>query len=240
MTAEQIVDNPVPRPGGAGDLQGLPSGQGSTAFSEQIAEFPDPGGGRQDFKPVQGSAMASSVSPGQAGEGFFRTFPHRKKCEDSAHPGVGTRCRVELMDAVSLAGVSLVAQHGLRRLLLVAERQEWCFLVCSSGLPSYPVAWSSCWCRLCTGAACQSWKNFLFYVAASSRNSHLESGALFFVSQYLAVIIPGVWVLLMSTRLGFFGDAFSRGCNTRLDSGYMLCISTLLTMEEFHTFSKLR
>ena len=31
MTAEQIGDNPVPRPGGAGDLQGLPSGQGSTA-----------------------------------------------------------------------------------------------------------------------------------------------------------------------------------------------------------------
>ena len=46
MTAEQIVDNPVPRPGGAGDLQGFPSGQGSTAFSEQIPEFPDPGGGR--------------------------------------------------------------------------------------------------------------------------------------------------------------------------------------------------
>ena len=28
-------------------------------------------------------------------------------------------------------------------------RQEWCFLVCSSGLPSYPVAWSRlCGCRL--------------------------------------------------------------------------------------------
>ena len=36
MTAEQIVDNPVPRPGGAGDSQGFPRGQGSTAFSEQI------------------------------------------------------------------------------------------------------------------------------------------------------------------------------------------------------------
>ena len=66
MTAEQIVDNPVPRPGGAGDFQGLPQWTGSTAFSEQIAEFPDPGGGRQDFQPVQGSAAA--------GEGVFRTF----------------------------------------------------------------------------------------------------------------------------------------------------------------------
>ena len=48
------------------------------------------------------------------------------------------------------------AQHGVGRLLLVAERQEWCFLVCCSGLPSFPVAWSSRWCRLCAGAACQS------------------------------------------------------------------------------------
>ena len=59
MTAEQIVDNPV-RPGGAGDLQGFPRGQGSTAFLEQIAEFPDPVGGHQDFQPVQGSAASSS------------------------------------------------------------------------------------------------------------------------------------------------------------------------------------
>ena len=79
MTAEQIVDNPVPRPGGAGDLQGLPRGQSSTAFSEHIAEFPDPGGGPHDFQPVQDSAASSSVSPGHAGESFFRTFPNRKK-----------------------------------------------------------------------------------------------------------------------------------------------------------------
>ena len=36
MTAELIVDNPVRRPVGAGDLQGFPSGQGSTAFSIQV------------------------------------------------------------------------------------------------------------------------------------------------------------------------------------------------------------
>ena len=61
------------------------------------------------------------------------------------------------MDAVSLAGVSSVAQHGVRLLLLVAEMQEWCFLVCFSGSPSYPVAWSSCWCRLCL-ATSPSWR----------------------------------------------------------------------------------
>ena len=61
------------------------------------------------------------------------------------------------MDAVSLAGVSSVAQHGVRLLLLVAEKQEWCFLVCFSGSPSYPVVWSSCWCRLCL-ATSPSWR----------------------------------------------------------------------------------
>ena len=91
MTVEQIVDNPVPRRVCAGDLQGFPSGQGSTAFSEQIPEFPDPGGGRHDFQPVQGSAASSSDSPGQAGEGFFsHFFPPEKKREDPAHLGVGT------------------------------------------------------------------------------------------------------------------------------------------------------
>ena len=52
--ADQIVDNPVPRQGGGGggDLQGLHRGQSSMAFSEQIAEFPDPGENLQDFQPV--------------------------------------------------------------------------------------------------------------------------------------------------------------------------------------------
>ena len=77
FTAEQIVDNPVPLPGGAGVLQGFRHGQGSTAFSEQITELPDPGGGRQDFQPVQGSAASSSDLSGQAGEGIFRTVLRR-------------------------------------------------------------------------------------------------------------------------------------------------------------------
>ena len=81
------------------------------------------------------------------------------------------------MDAVSLAGVWYRAQHGVRRLLLVAERQEWCSLVCSSGLPSYPVARSSRWCRLCTGAACQPWRSSGRISCSTcyvSRCSHLE------------------------------------------------------------------
>ena len=45
LTAEQIF----PRLGGGGGLQGLHRGQNSTAFSEQIDEFPDPGTHIQRF-----------------------------------------------------------------------------------------------------------------------------------------------------------------------------------------------
>ena len=80
MPAEQIVDNPAPWLRLSGGLQGLHRGQSSTAFLEQIAVSPDPGGGLQDFQPVQGSAASSSVSPGHAGEGFFSHFsPDEKK-----------------------------------------------------------------------------------------------------------------------------------------------------------------
>ena len=37
-----------------------------------------------------------------------------------------------------------------------------------------------------------------------SRSSHLESGTLFPLSLYLAVFVPGVWVLLRSTEMFFF------------------------------------
>ena len=82
VTAEQIVDNPVPRPGVGGSLQGLHRGQSSTAFLEQLAVSPDPGGGLQHFPPVQSSAVSSSVSRGHVGQGFFSNFsPGQKKSE---------------------------------------------------------------------------------------------------------------------------------------------------------------
>ena len=36
--------------------------------------------------------------------------------------------------------------------------------------------------------------------------------------------------------MDFSGDAFFRGRNTWLDSGYMLRVSTLVILDEFHTF----
>ena len=72
MTVEHIVDNPVPRPVGAGGLQGLPVDRVQQRFRSRSPSFPIP------VEAVSQSA-SSSDSPGQAGEGFFRTFPHRKK-----------------------------------------------------------------------------------------------------------------------------------------------------------------
>ena len=40
---------------------------------------------------------------------------------------------------------------------LVAERQEWSWLVRSSWSTLLRSGWSSRWCRLCAGAACRSW-----------------------------------------------------------------------------------
>ena len=51
MTAEQIVDNPVPRRGFDEGLQGFPPGQSSATSSEQTVDIPVPHGGRNDLSP---------------------------------------------------------------------------------------------------------------------------------------------------------------------------------------------
>ena len=42
-----------------------------------------------------------------------------------------------------------------------------------------------------------------------SRSSHLESGTLFPLSLYLAVLVPGVWCCFLSTKISFFGRRLS-------------------------------
>ena len=100
---EQNVDIPVLGRGGRNvGLQGFPQGQSSTAqlaskersserIVEQIVDSRMVGGGLQDFRPVQGSAASSSVSPRHAGEGFFRTSLQFFKSEDKSALGVGVR-----------------------------------------------------------------------------------------------------------------------------------------------------
>ena len=167
MTAEQIVDNPVPQPGGAGNLQGFPRGQGSTTFSEQIPEFPDPGGGREDFQPVQGSAVSSSDSPGQAGQGFFSTFLRKKKSAKIP------RTQGSELGAESSSWTRRELSWGLRwhnmgcgffsLLLRSKSGASW------SAPLVYPLTQ---WLGAAAGADCAwlpvrhggLWKNFLFYV----------------------------------------------------------------------------
>ena len=81
LTAEQIVDIPVPGRaggGGRGDLQGF-AGQGSTAFSGAVrVDIPVPrSGGLQDSRPGQGSTASSLalVSQMKLGKGCFALFP---------------------------------------------------------------------------------------------------------------------------------------------------------------------
>ena len=76
MTAEQIVDNPVPRRGFDEGLQGFPPGQSTAASSEQTVDIPVPHGGRHDLSP---SSADFSNPPDTANQGVFRTFPCFKK-----------------------------------------------------------------------------------------------------------------------------------------------------------------
>ena len=76
MTAEQIVDNPVPCRGCDEGLQGFPPGQSSTTSSEQTVDIPVPHGGRHDLSP---SSADFSNPPDTANQGVFRTFPRLKK-----------------------------------------------------------------------------------------------------------------------------------------------------------------
>ena len=79
-----------------------------------------------------------------------------------------------------------------------------------------------------------------------------------FLSFALALFALGIWCIISvvlvsgshcSGRLGvaeeygtlvFSGDDCFRGCNAWFDIGYMFCVSTLVAMDEFHTFSASR
>ena len=107
LPAEQIVDNPVPRRRFRGVLQGLHPGQSSSAFFEQMA---DPGGGLQDFQPVQGPAASSSVSPEYAGLRGFRTFSSSEKSAE-----VAGQVDENLPEHVSLSTPAAYEAHHVAR-----------------------------------------------------------------------------------------------------------------------------
>ena len=73
-----------------GGLSGFLPGQNSAALWNRTVDIPS-AGGLQIFQPVQGSATSSSVSPGHAGEGVFRTVPQMKKVRHYLR-GPGRHC----------------------------------------------------------------------------------------------------------------------------------------------------
>ena len=85
LSAEQIVDNPVPRHGFGGGLHGLHPGQSSSAFfgaDHRVAEnvdIPVPRGAPHDFHQNPLPAAGSSDLLETANQGVFSTFPRRKK-----------------------------------------------------------------------------------------------------------------------------------------------------------------
>ena len=99
LSAEQIVDNPVPRfrRGFGGGLHGLHPGQSSSAFhgadhrvsaatAEQNVDIPAPRGAPHDFHRNPLPAAGSSDLLETGNQGVFRTFPGRKKVRRSRAP----------------------------------------------------------------------------------------------------------------------------------------------------------
>ena len=146
-TVEQNVDIPAPGHGGRiSGLQGFLPEQSSIAWLaaqdrsserivEQIVDSRAVGGGLQEFRPGQASSASSSVSPGHAGEGVFRTFPQNKKSAKwSPHSGSELSADFTSTPAAQLASNSWYD---------VELDQTWLRFVDSSG--------RSYWCLLRTG-----------------------------------------------------------------------------------------
>ena len=96
LSAEQIIDNPVPRRGFDGG-HGLHPGQSSSAFygadlrvaaatAEQNVDIPAPRGAPRDFHQHPLPAAGSSDLLETANQWVFRTFPGRKKVRRSRAP----------------------------------------------------------------------------------------------------------------------------------------------------------
>ena len=77
----------------------------AAASAEQNVDIPVSRGAPHDFHQNPLPAAGSSDLLETANQGVFSTFPpSEKKCEDPAHPGVGTGRGLQLMASVSLAG----------------------------------------------------------------------------------------------------------------------------------------
>ena len=135
LTAEQIVDIPVPGGdggGGRGGLQGsLPRQNSAALHVEQTADIPVPGSGGLHGFPGQGSTASSSHvgAADGAGQGFFRTFPQVKKSAKRG-PHSGSELSADFNPStLSVKFQQLPINSGW---CLFSSLRGWCFLpLCS-------------------------------------------------------------------------------------------------------------
>ena len=119
MTAEQIVDNPVPRPGGTRGLQGFYTvDRVQQRFWSSSPSFPIQVEILKIFSQSRVPQRLLSVSPGQAGERVFRTFPTGKKGAKIPRTQ-GSELGTESSSWTPSAqlGSGTVAQHGVQPLV---------------------------------------------------------------------------------------------------------------------------
>ena len=103
---------------------------------EQIVDSRAVGGGLQEFRPGQGSSASSSVSPGHAGEGVFRTFLQNQKSAKWS-PHSGSKLSADFTSSTPAAQLASNSWYD------VELDQTWLRFVDNSG--------RSYWCLLRTG-----------------------------------------------------------------------------------------
>ena len=134
LTAEQIVDNPVPR------LKVYTVDRVQQRFRSRSPSFPIQVKVFKIFSQSRVPQRFLQLLLDTLVNGFFALYHTGKKCEDPAHPGVGPGCAVELIHAMSLAGVGCCRQrHWVRRFLLVAETlTQWRGAAAGAGCARVP------------------------------------------------------------------------------------------------------
>ena len=207
MTAEQIVDK-VLRRSFSGDLPGFfprtvrRSGlrTRSLTFQFQVEVF-------KIFLKLFTVQGFRPICRTRQNNGFLDFSPGFQKVRRSRAPRGRNwvRSRAHGRHELSWLGVWWIDMGAaLLWLLRGKSGPAWCVL-----LLVYPLTQ---WLGAAVGAGCARvppvsrgglWKNFLFYVAASSRNSHLESGALFPCPCIFQLIWRlGVWIFQERALLG--------------------------------------
>ena len=81
MTAEQIVDNPVPLPGGAGDLQGYPVDWVQQRFRSRLPNFPMQVEVFKIFSQSRAPQRLLRILLDKLAKGFFALFPNGKSAK---------------------------------------------------------------------------------------------------------------------------------------------------------------